>query len=59
MLKKSGFVLGAFLLVAFAMAPSPSAQAVERVTCNCSTNAQCGTGNACCRLPGRNCGICC
>ena len=59
MLKKSGLVVAAFLLVVFAMAPSPSAQAVERVTCNCSTNSQCGSGNACCRLPGRNCGICC
>ncbi len=31
----------------------------EKVPCQCTTNAQCGSGNACCRLPGRNCGICC
>lgn len=30
-----------------------------RVTCQCTTNAQCGKNNACCPLPGRNCGLCC
>ncbi len=29
------------------------------VTCQCTVNAQCGSGNACCWLPKRNCGICC
>jgi hypothetical protein len=60
MLKKSGMLLGA-LLVTLAAASSPSIKPVlvQKVTCNCTVNAQCGSGNACCRLPGRTCGICC
>jgi hypothetical protein len=105
--KKSGFVLAALALFAFALVSSPVAppsavaalQAAQTVqapvpspvqspvepaaavspagganapdwlsivklpvgkpVCRCSTNAQCGTGGACCWWPNQKCGICC
>jgi len=62
MLKKSGFALAALLLSTLALTATPVKGAKSpqnRVTCNCQTNKQCGTGHACCILPGRSCGICC
>ncbi len=35
--------------------PAPT----EKVFCQCTTSAQCRSGEACCPLPGRNCGLCC
>jgi len=35
--------------------PAPT----EKVFCECTTSAQCRSGQACCPLPGRNCGLCC
>ena len=32
---------------------------VGKPVCRCSTNAQCGTGGACCWWPKQTCGICC
>ena len=48
-----------------AVTPANGADALDwlstptRVTCQCTTNAQCGRNKACCPLPGRNCGLCC
>jgi hypothetical protein len=60
MLKKSGMLLGA-LLVTLAATSSPSIKPVpvQKVTCNCTTAANCRAGEGCCILPGRHCGICC
>jgi hypothetical protein len=32
---------------------------VGKPLCRCTTNAQCGTGGACCWWSGQKCGICC